>query len=598
MGSHTPRLGAFALSSLATLVLLSACSSGGGGGTPAASSINQAPVVDAGNAITLYAGDSATLAGSATDSDGTIASYLWSQSAGTAATLSNATSSSLDLIAPQVTSATTLTLQLTATDDAGSTGSDSVTVQVLPLPTLSLSDSAITEADVGTQTTNLTVTLSSAMDRVVSFDYATLPGTASADSDYQSSTGTVTFNPGETSRTLPVVTFGDTLVEGDEQFSLSLSNPLNANLAQSSVTLTLVDTDKVVISAADAEVLEGDSGTTNLVFTLTLDQAANGPVSLRYDTSDDTTQAGVDYQNTGGTITFSGGQTSASVTVVVNGDTDLEGDEALLLELTSPSANATLGTSVAVGTIRNDDLPPLVLNDTGLYYGGNYPSGNNTGCSGETVARQDCSHGRDATHFDNSDGAAGFSYTKLDASGSPLAASASSWSCIRDNVTGYYWEAKSGRNGIVADTGLHDADDTYTWYNTDPSSNSGKSGYERATLINYRYDNATCDGYDSATPSSYCNTEAFVARVNAEALCGFNDWRVPSTKELESILNYAESNPPTERTFFPHTYLGNYWTSQRSPQNDNIFVVSFTLGGVGDDYGDARNSVRLVRSAP
>ena len=60
------------------------------------------------------------------------------------------------------------------------------------------------------------------------------------------------------------------------------------------------------------------------------------------------------------------------------------------------------------------------LNDTGITWGGSYPSGNNAGCTGEEIGAQDCSHGRDFTNNDNSDGHAGFSFTKLDASGLPL----------------------------------------------------------------------------------------------------------------------------------------------------------------------------------
>ena len=86
-------------------------------------------------------------------------------------------------------------------------------------------------------------------------------------------------------------------------------------------------------------------------------------------------------------------------------------------------------------------------------------SGDSTACTSATtdISAQDCSHGRDATHNDDWDGHAGFSFTKLDRNGNPLPAAATSWSCVRDNVTGLTWEVKTN------DGGIHDKDNTYWW---------------------------------------------------------------------------------------------------------------------------------------
>lgn len=70
--------------------------------------------------------------------------------------------------------------------------------------------------------------------------------------------------------------------------------------------------------------------------------------------------------------------------------------------------------------------------------------------------------GLSVNNNDDSDGHAGFSFTKLDANGNELLANATDWSCVKDNVTGLIWEVKQGGNGTVGDEGLHDADDTYT----------------------------------------------------------------------------------------------------------------------------------------
>ena len=68
------------------------------------------------------------------------------------------------------------------------------------------------------------------------------------------------------------------------------------------------------------------------------------------------------------------------------------------------------------------------------------------------VTAQDCSHGRDTTHNDNSDGHAGFSYTKLDSNGKPLPDqtvdyATTPWACVKDNVTGLIWEVKTDDGG-------------------------------------------------------------------------------------------------------------------------------------------------------
>jgi hypothetical protein len=134
----------------------------------------------------------------------------------------------------------------------------------------------------------------------------------------------------------------------------------------------------------------------------------------------------------------------------------------LILKTTISMVLITTITACGGGGDQTDTTAPvsatvLKLNDTGITWGGNYPSGNNTTCTGETIDQQDCSFGRDVTHNDNSDGYAGFNFTKLSATGAELQASETTWSCVKDNVTGLVWEVKTDDNGI------HDKDSTYRW---------------------------------------------------------------------------------------------------------------------------------------
>ena len=236
------------------------------------------------------------------------------------------------------------------------------------------------------------------------------------------------------------------------------------------------------------------------------------------------------------------------------------------------------------------------LNDTGITWSGNYMSGNNTACVASTapngdnaVAAQDCSHGRDVGHYDNSDGHAGFSFTKLGSNGQPLADqnadyATTPWECVKDNVTGLIWEVKTDDNG------LHNKDDKYTWYNTESTSNGGYDGYADQG-------GDTCSGYNSGEPSTYCNTQDYVSRVNDAGWCGASDWRMPTRKELESLVAYDLNNPSIDSNYFPNAVSSYAWSgSPHAYYTTKAWSVSFDSGF--SSYFLFRSSsyaVRLVR---
>lgn len=112
------------------------------------------------------------------------------------------------------------------------------------------------------------------------------------------------------------------------------------------------------LSIGDVSVTEGNSGTKAAVFTVGLSAAATSAVTVKFATADGTALAGSDYTVASGTLTFTAGQTSKTVTVLVNGDAAVESDEAFSLNLSSPSG-ATLAKNAGAGTIQNDDDAPL-----------------------------------------------------------------------------------------------------------------------------------------------------------------------------------------------------------------------------------------------
>ncbi|MBK5232875.1 MAG: M4 family metallopeptidase [Thermoleophilia bacterium] len=111
------------------------------------------------------------------------------------------------------------------------------------LPTLSIADQSKAEGDAGQSNADLTVTLNPASGSTVTVNYATSDGTATQPGDYTSSSGTVTFNPGQTATTASVPVTGDTIDETDETFSVDLSSPTNATIADGHGVGTITDDD-------------------------------------------------------------------------------------------------------------------------------------------------------------------------------------------------------------------------------------------------------------------------------------------------------------------------------------------------------------------
>jgi hypothetical protein len=112
-----------------------------------------------------------------------------------------------------------------------------------PPPTLSIADGSVREGNKGTTRLNLEVTLSRSISDVVTVRYATASGTAVATSDYTSSSGTLTFQPGQTSRTISIAIKGDRKREKNETFSVQLSNAVGATIDDGVATVTIVNDD-------------------------------------------------------------------------------------------------------------------------------------------------------------------------------------------------------------------------------------------------------------------------------------------------------------------------------------------------------------------
>jgi len=179
-----------------------------------------------------------------------------------------------------------------------------------------------------------------------------------------------------------------------------------------------------------------------------------------------------------------------------------------------------------------------------------------------TGTGQDGEFGRDVTLPANGNGHAGFAFEKIGASGEVLPRSAAHWSCVRDKVTGAMWEVKT------TDGSLRDVTRRFT--NLGNGQTSDTSGY--------------------------------VAAVNATGLCGATDWRLPTYREIHSLIDYsvAEGGPMIDAAWFPNSASDYHWTSTSAAVNGGGPSYKWAVNHYGGDslwysgeYGEF--AVRLVR---
>jgi Calx-beta domain/FG-GAP-like repeat len=222
------------------------------------------------------------------------------------------------------------------------------------VPTIRIGEAVVTEGNTGAREVTFTVTLSAAHWQPVTVDYATSDGTA-ASSDYQAAGGALTFAPGETTRNVTVLVLGDRVGEENEWFKVNLMAATNAIISDDQAVGTILD-DEPCISINSASIMEGNSGTKAMTFTVTLSAAYDQTVTVHFATHDDTAKAADnDYVATSGTLTFAPGETSKTFTVMIKGDKKKEADESFYVLLSDASSNALIDSAYGWGTILNDD---------------------------------------------------------------------------------------------------------------------------------------------------------------------------------------------------------------------------------------------------
>ncbi len=229
-------------------------------------------------------------------------------------------------------------------------------------PAISIDNQAVIEGNTGAiSIMPFNISLSAPSGKIVTVKYQTANSTATAPADYAAlNLTTLTFQPGIQSQNVNVTAKGDTLAEGDENFIVNLSVPVNATLAKSQGVGTIIDDDlPPTISIGDITVAEPIAGSFNATFIVSLSTPSGQPVSVNYSTADGSATAGLDYQAQSGLVTFNPGVTTQQISISINSDQLVEPNETFFVNLTSPS-NASFGDNQAIGTITSTAGVPTV----------------------------------------------------------------------------------------------------------------------------------------------------------------------------------------------------------------------------------------------
>ena len=426
----------------------------------------------------------------------------------------------------------------------------------------------------------------------VILEYDTSDRSALEATDYESGGGRIVIPAGVTAAEIGVMIVDDEIAELTEVFELRLrATSANAWIGDATATGEIIDNEPI-ISVLSVPQFEGTGVTTNMVFGVFLDRPARNEVSFEFTTGDGTaTVADGDYESTNGMVVIPAGEDLGLINVNVDGDLRIEGDEHFILRLAEPDAgNATLPERNVTAHIVDDETLMFTLNDSGF-----------TGCANESLVGttcpqadfpdQDGEFGLDATEDDDTNGHAGMFLVKFDANGNELPDQTvdyddTPWDCVLDGNTARMWEVKSN------DGGLRDRTWRYTWFNSSGINDGGAPGAENG---------GSCSG-------SGCNTEAYVAAVNAAGLCGFSDWRLPTREETLSLDINFPGGRGLDDNYFPFaraSILNFWWTGTPAVVfggGDDTFPVDQAWGAFIRDEIDlnpyiksTENHVRLVR---
>jgi hypothetical protein len=199
------------------------------------------------------------------------------------------------------------------------------------------------------------VTLSAALTRAVTVNWATADGSATAGQDYTAGNGTLSFAAGETAKTVAITLLPDEQSESAETFLVNLGGAVGATVADAQAVGTIVEKGAAQgsvpsLSIGDVVARESEGAT----FTVTLSAAAPTPVSATFSTSDGSARQGLDYLARTATLNFAPGERTKTIAVTIVDDDLAEPSETFSVGLGN-AVNATIARSRAIATIESSD---------------------------------------------------------------------------------------------------------------------------------------------------------------------------------------------------------------------------------------------------
>jgi hypothetical protein len=426
-------------------------------------------------------------------------------------------------------------------------------------------------------------------------------------SDVVAAKSIVTIPPGETDAKVELRILGDRSFETDETFKVKLSSPdgakLSLNASEASVTLLNDDSEPVVYFQDSLQKVQENRVEAQV--TIAVDEPSGFDTEITVDVGG-TAVEGDDFSLMAGkSIKIPAGQASVDYPVNIVEDEVAEFGETLVVTMKSP-VNAVMPASDQRNLFNKHTLVitgEAEMNDTGVTTFSDGLGGVGLPSEPGQAPGQDASHGRDVAFPDSGDGSAGYSFTKIDVHGNELADSATTWTCVRDNVTGLVWEVKAPPvSPPSADQNWRDwtaANYVYSWYNPKGTENNGgEKGYPNIAGV--------LDGECAFRPddeaATGCNTSAYVKSMNAYGHCGYKTWRMPTISELKSIhrMDSGNSESVPDSSFFPNTDVREgigYFSSTPSADNSaSAWCFDTSTGQVRLCQKQTVSSVRLVRS--
>ena len=549
-------------------LLLMSCSGGGLDNDKPGS--DPLVLVNAGLDQSINEGVSYVLSGNASGQSEEL-TYAWTVSPGLSIEHEDASSPEATFVAPTTSEVLTFTFTLRVSDAQGNQGSDTVQFTINPI------NEAPQALVVVQQYAGFANNLFPAGVAVI------LDGSASFDNDAVDSLNPIASY--EWQQTAGVDVLDAVSLNGD---SLAITSPITDGGTSLSFELKVSDQEGATDVAAVTIAIQSAAETQPLV------------------------SAGPDHQLYSGEFILLNGQASTSIPAAQPLSYMWLNDSELLPQIDAASSLQTFALAPIVSseqqvsftlqvadangnqaedslTVTIKPLPLFTLNDTGVTQQAD-ATGVGTAYQG-AFPGQDGQRGQDviagnAMLTKAGRGMAGFDFTRLDTLGDEVDDVSEDWTCIRDNISGLIWEAKT------TDAGLHGRLHSYSWYQS--SDNGGYAG--------------ALNGAGTSCSISNCNTESYVAAVNGAGLCGFYDWRLPTHNELLSIVHFGNSSGTSIDTdYFPNTSNGLaaplwYWTNMASADGvqssaaQNAWAIDFATGNDNFLNKSTAARIRLVRA--